>query len=79
MTCEICGDATSPCKCDFSPGVEVDVFVCDHGVTFDPEAARGLPAAEVRERWPRFFGTCPTCGWEGIAYASREHYYSGDW
>lgn len=53
---------------------------CDHGVTFDAEAARGLAAREVRERWPRGFGPCPKgCGFTGIAYASFKHYISGDW
>jgi hypothetical protein len=46
---------------------------------FDEEAARPLPAAEVRERWPRFFGTCPDCGISGIFYASFAHYVMGDW
>ena len=82
MTCEICGDETLPCKCAFEPGVEIEILSqkdCNHGCTFDADAARGLSAPEVRERWPRFFGLCPTCGYEGIYYASREHYYSGDW
>ncbi len=52
---------------------------CDHGVRFDEDAAKGLTADEVRRRWPRFFGTCPHCGYEGIAYASNVHYYAGDW
>jgi hypothetical protein len=53
---------------------------CDHGVVFDAEAARGLSSQEVRARWPRFFGTCPLgCGFYGCAYASMEHYISGDW
>lgn len=41
----------------------------------------GNPAtAEVRKRWPRLFGVCPRgCGYNGIAYASYEHYLSGDW
>ncbi len=46
---------------------------------FDYEASKGLGAYEVRKRWPRFFGKCPDCDFEGILYASREHYYSGDW
>lgn len=53
---------------------------CDHGVTFDSEAAHGLPSYEVRQRWPRGFGPCPKgCGFTGIAYASFEHYVAGDW
>lgn len=53
---------------------------CKHGVTFDSPAARGLPAREVRKRWPRLDGLCPLgCGYNGIAYASKEHYVMGDW
>ena len=44
----------------------------------------GNPASvEVRKRWPRGWFTpekpCPTCGFVGIYYASREHYAAGDW
>jgi len=53
---------------------------CDHGVTFDQEAARVLLPGEVRKRWPRLHGTCPKgCGFVGIAYASDAHYTYGDW
>jgi len=53
---------------------------CDHGVVFDPEAAKGKSAGEVRRQWPRLFGVCPKgCGFTGIAYASTLHYVSGDW
>lgn len=46
---------------------------------FDPEAARGLSAEEVRRRWPRKQTTCVKCGETTIAYASFEHYIAGDW
>ncbi len=37
-------------------------------------------SAEIRKRWPRLHGLCPKgCGYSGIAYASVEHYYAGDW
>lgn len=53
---------------------------CDHGVTFDEEAARGLSVSEIRKRWPRGFGECPKgCGWNGIYYVSFAHYIAGDW
>jgi hypothetical protein len=41
----------------------------------------GNPAsAEIRKRWPRLSGTCPKgCGYQGIWYASYEHYICGDW
>lgn len=53
---------------------------CDHGVSYDSEAAKGLDVAEVRKRWPRGWGPCPKgCGYNGIAYASFEHYICGDW
>lgn len=51
---------------------------CDHGVKFDPEAARILSPEAIRQRWPRFFGEC-ACGYHGIAYASWEHFIAGDW
>jgi hypothetical protein len=55
--------------------------LCTHAVTFDEDEAREkkLSSAAVRERWPRFFGECPRCGFEGIAYASTAHYVYGDW
>lgn len=53
---------------------------CDHGVTFDADAATGLSADEIRRRWPRLDGSCPRgCGYSGIAYASKKHYVYGDW
>lgn len=53
---------------------------CNHGVTFDENAAKGLDVYEVRKRWPRLFGNCPKgCGYNGIAYASFAHYVCGDW
>jgi hypothetical protein len=59
------------------PGIMDD---CDHGVSFDYEASKGLSVTELRKRWPRLDGQCPkNCGFYGIAYASPEHYYSGDW
>lgn len=41
----------------------------------------GNPASsEVRKRWPRLQGKCPKgCGFDGIAYASMNHYTMGDW
>ena len=56
------------------------VEVCNHGITFDEEAAKGLSASEVKKRWPRLSATCPKgCGYNGIYYASYMHYLSGDW
>lgn len=53
---------------------------CDHGVTFDEQAAQGLDVSEVRSRWPRLYGPCPKgCGFSGIAYAGLSHYIHGDW
>jgi hypothetical protein len=53
---------------------------CGHGLSFDANAARDLGTREVRSRWPRLFGLCPMgCGFDGIAYASGEHYVAGDW
>lgn len=41
----------------------------------------GNPSSrEIRKRWPRLCGKCPLgCGFEGIAYASWDHYRAGDW
>jgi hypothetical protein len=58
---------------------------CDHGVIFNPmeyELGEGktLTPNEVRSRWPRLHGVCPKgCGFNGIAYASVQHYLAGDW
>jgi hypothetical protein len=53
---------------------------CDHGVTFDEEAADDMDCSEIRKRWPRLFGECPKgCGFKGIAYANKAHYVYGDW
>lgn len=46
---------------------------------FDREAAKGLSSSEIRERWPRVFQHCEQCGLTVVAYASYEHYLSGDW
>ena len=57
-----------------------DPAECDHGVVFDEAAATTMSADEVREKYPRLFGTCPKgCGYVGIAYASFAHYVYGDW
>lgn len=53
---------------------------CDHGVSFDYEAAKNLDSFQVRKRWPRLMGPCPKgCGFNGIGYASYSHYICGDW
>lgn len=46
---------------------------------FNEIEARRLSTAEVRKRWPRFMGICPTCGEQVILYASMGHYIHGDW
>ena len=59
-----------------------DRETCGHPRTlppFDEAAARGLSAEEVRRRWPRFWGACPDCGAQVIAYASVGHFIAGDW
>lgn len=49
----------------------------------DPMVAfiMGDPNTEnVRKRFPRLCGLCPKgCGYNGIAYASMDHYLYGDW
>lgn len=56
-----------------------DPATCSHGIHFDEVRSQTLDASEVRRRWPRFFGTCASCGYKGIYYASYAHYISGDW
>ncbi len=46
---------------------------------FDEESAKPMTVAEVRRRFPRFFGRCPDCGDEVPAYVSYEHYAAGEW
>lgn len=54
---------------------------CTHGIVFDALTCEleNLTVYEVRKRFPRFHGTCNQCGFTGIAYANRMHYYWGDW
>lgn len=77
MSSACCARGTKTCEVKHpSP----DANACDHGVTFDPEAAGGLSVAKIHQRWPRLSGLCPKgCGYCGIAYASEEHYLMGDW
>lgn len=64
-------------RCTPDPSHDID---CDHGVVFDEQTWRGLPAHVVRERRPRLVGACPKgCGYRGVAYASYLHYIAGDW
>ncbi len=59
---------------------EERISKCDHGVHFDSKASANMSSHQVRQVYPRLFGKCPKgCGYEGIAYASFEHYVSGDW
>lgn len=49
-----------------SPSDDGEQGSCDHGFSFDEEAARDKP--------------CPKgCGFEGVYYASYLHYLTGDW
>lgn len=53
---------------------------CDHGLKFDSVAAKNMTSQQVVAVFPRLFGPCPKgCGFDGIGYASMEHYISGDW
>ena len=55
-------------------------MTCDHGLTFDPKAARGMTVEEVRQRWPRLDGPCPKgCGFSGRKYANPDHFVAGGW
>lgn len=46
---------------------------------WDEVDAQTLSSDEVREKYPRFSGTCPDCGWYGIIYASQMQYIMGDY
>jgi len=55
---------------------------CEHPKlmpAFDEKAARLMTAAQIRRAFPRAYGKCPDCGYEGILYASYAHYIWGDW
>lgn len=53
---------------------------CNHGIKFDSNIAAKMNVYEVRKIFPRLCGICPKgCGYNGIYYASYEHYISGDW
>lgn len=55
---------------------------CEHPCVvpdFDERAAEGMTSDQVRERWPRYHGRCPDCGFYGALYASFKHYLAGDW
>lgn len=63
-------------------GKRFDGVECKHTncpVEFDPDVVRGMSAHAVRQLYPRFWGKCPDCGAQMIAYASAEHYIAGDW
>lgn len=55
---------------------------CEHlSVEFDKELyfrLKWLSVATVRLLWPRFYGVC-SCGFNGITYASTQHFLAGDW
>lgn len=88
LECELFAGHPLPHRCTHKYGDRTDVYEfdgCDHGLTFDAEAANAIPPSElrmreIRLRWPRLDGPCPKgCGYEGIAYVSFEHYTAGDW
>lgn len=46
---------------------------------YDSVAAKLMTSNQIRTTFPRFSGICPDCGYQGILYASMEHYIAGDW
>lgn len=55
---------------------------CEHPKVipeFDEKAAREMTVWQIRQKYPRFSGKCPDCGYEGIIYASYAHYIYGDY
>jgi hypothetical protein len=59
----------------------LDEATVDPNLSPDVAFIMGSPAhSKIRKRWPRLSGPCPKgCGYNGIAYASYEHYIYGDW
>ncbi len=75
---------TEPVECDH--GITFDAEEAKKMLDgFQPKSVLefigGNPVStEIRKRWPRLFGVCPKgCGYNGIYYASTEHYLAGDW
>jgi hypothetical protein len=89
LVCSVCQMAvvSTPsghggCEMPITSVAEItDIDKCDHGLRFNPVEAAGLSSSEVRRLFPRLDGRCERCGYEGIAYASAEHFlhYAGDW
>jgi hypothetical protein len=48
---------------------------------FDGDEVRRLrmSSSAIRKKYPRFSGTCLTCGYSGIKYACYEQYIFGDY
>lgn len=58
-------------------GIKEDSYD-DPALSFIMGPVKGTAA--IRKRFPRLCGVCPKgCGYNGIYYASSEHYYYGDW
>jgi hypothetical protein len=38
-----------------------------------------MGSSEIRKKYPRWFGTCQTCGYCGVKYACYEQYIYGDY
>jgi hypothetical protein len=38
-----------------------------------------MSSNDIRKKYPRFAGTCQTCGYRGIKYASYKQYIYGDY
>lgn len=58
----------------------IEAGECDHGISFNEEASKGLSSEEVRKKWPRLGGECAKgCGYNGNYYASFAHMIAGDW
>jgi hypothetical protein len=54
--------------------------ICDHGLIFDKEKAKGLSKEEVRKLFPRLDGDCPNeCGFSGTGYVSYSHFLALDY
>ena len=55
---------------------------CEHDVhvpPFDAHTVHYWSVEQVRQRYPRYQGTCSACGAQIILYASIEHMVAGGW
>ena len=50
-----------------------------HIPAFDPDKARYLSPAQIKEQWPLFDSTCQSCGQRCRIWANINHMKAGGW